>query len=206
MSNSGFSRDKFRRPEQLFQEILRKGAQGMYLERDELIPFLHRALVIGVDVVGGKLENPSAQGKVSHNVDGKKFDVPARVGPENPPNSIKARIISDGDDKFSTDDNLRVFWPFFPENISVPIKPGEHVYVVFEDSHRMHGLWVSKIPGHVGANYAQGSKFFKPANSANLANKFPDSAAVSSTEEKKFDKDEDAAETSSGNKLSSLFT
>lgn len=201
-----FDRDKFRRPELLFQEILRKGAQGAYYERDELIPFLHRALVIGVDVVGGLLENPSANGKVEHNVDGKKYDVPARTGPENPPNSIKARIITDGDDKFATDDNLRVFWPFFPENISVPIKPGEHVYVVFEDSEQMHGLWVTKIPGHNGVNYAPGKKFFKPLEANPLASKFPDSAAVSSPDEKKFDKDSDAAETTPGNKLSSLFS
>jgi len=205
MSSGGFTRDKFRRPELLFQEILRKGAQGMYQERNELIPFLHRALVIGVDVDGGKLENPTANGTVSHKVGDKKFDVPARSGPENPPNSIKARIISDGADKFSLDDDLRVFWPFFPENISVPIKPGEHVYVMFEDSEKLHGLWITKVPGHSGMNYAPGSKFFKPTETTPLASKFPDTASVKSAEKKKFDKDSDASETTSGNKLSSLF-
>lgn len=200
-----FTRDKFRRPELLFDEIMRKGAQGLYLEKGHITPFLYRALVIGVDVEGGKLENPTANGKVSHEVGDKKFDVNARVGPENPANSIKARIISDGDDKFSTDDDIRVFWPFFPENISVPIKPGEHVYVVFEDADRIHGLWVTKVPGHVGMNYSPGKKFFKSHESKPLASKFPDAAKVASTEEKKFDKDADAAETTPGNKLSSLF-
>ena len=106
-------------------------------------------------------------------------------------------------DKFATDENLRVFWPFFPESISVPIKPGEHVYVLFEDSQMDHGLWVSKIPGHAGANYAPGKDYFKPSEGG-LSKKFPDTAAVSS-DEKKFDKDTDAAETKPGNKLSSKF-
>ncbi len=175
----------------------------MFVERDEHTPFLYRALVVGVDVEGGKLENPDANGGVSHDVDGKKFDVPARSGPKNPQNSIKARILSDGLDKFSTDDNLRVFWPFFPENISVPIKPGEHVYVIFEDSQMQHGLWISKIPGHQGVNYAPGKDFYKPTEGG-LSKKFNDTASVGS-EEKKFDKDTDAAETKPGNKLSSLF-
>jgi hypothetical protein len=198
------TRDKFRRPELLFQEFLRKGAQGLFKERDEISPFLYRALVLAVDVEGGKLENPDASGGVSHNVNGKKFEVQARLGPKNPPNSIKARILTDGFDKFSTDENLRVFWPFFPENISVPVKPGEHVYVVFEDSHLQHGLWVTKVPGHNGVNYAPGKDYYKPVEEAPLANKFDDTKDVSS-EEKKFDKDTDAAETKPGNKLSSLF-
>lgn len=203
MPRSPFTRDRFRRPEILFQEFLKKGAQGMFQERDETVPFLYRALVLGVDVEGGKLENPDASGKVSHNVGGKKFEVPARTGPTNPPNSVKARIISDGFDKFSTDQNLRVFWPFFPENISVPIKPGEHVYVVFEDAYLQHGLWISKIPGHMGMNYSPGKDHFVSIDSDTLAAKFDDTRGVNG--EQKFDKDEDAAETKSGNKLSSLF-
>src|SRR3990167_1916861 len=185
----------------MLQEFLRKGAQGLFREKNEGVPFLYRAIVVAVDVEGGKLENPDGSGGVKHNVDGKKFDVDARVGPKNPPNSIKARILSDGLDKFSTDENLRVFWPFFPENISIPIKPGEHVYVTFEDSHQLHGLWITKVPGHVGMNYAPGKNFYKAVDQGQLASKFDDTQ--SSSEEKKFDKDEDAAETKPGNKLSS---
>lgn len=199
-----FNRDKFRRPEILLNDFLKKGAQGMFREKDEGVQFLYRALVIAVDVEGSKLENPDGSGELNHEVDGKKYSVPARVGPKNPPNSIKARIITDGLDKFSTDDNLRVFWPFFPENISVPVKPGEHVYVTFEDANFVHGLWITKVPGHVGMNYAPGKKFFKASDSGQLASKFEDTSGGSS-EEKKFDKDEDAAETKPGNKLSSLF-
>jgi len=203
MAQDPFNINKFRRPELIFQDILRKGAQGLFVERSELTPLLQRALVLGVDVDGGKLENPQGSGNISHEINGNTINIKARLGPENPPNSIKARIISNGQDKFSSDSTLKVFWPFFPEGISVPIKPGEHVYVLFEDTEMQHGLWISKIPGHVGSNYTPGEDFFKPADSKVLANKFDDTAAVSS-EEKKYDKNMDAAETKSGNTLSSL--
>lgn len=174
------------------------------MEKDDSFPFLYRALVVAVDVYGSKLENPDGNGTLSHEIDGKKYDVQARLGPENPPNSIKARVLTDGDDKFSTDENLRVFWPFFPQNISIPVKPGEHVYVVFEDTQQQHGLWLSKVPGHLGVNYAPGKDFYRPIEDAPLASKFDDTRNLSS-EEKRYDKDTDAAETKPGNKLSSLF-
>lgn len=174
------------------------------MERGEHSQFLYRALVIAVDVQGAKLENPDANGKVTHKIDGVgTFEVPARTGPENPPNSIKARVLSDGEDKFTGDDQLRVFWPFFPESISVPVKPGEHVYVMFEDTEQMHGLWVTKVPGHTGVNYSPGKKFYKPIDSAPLASKFPDTADASGGSQK-FDTDGDAAETKS-NRLTNLF-
>lgn len=204
MSFDGFTRTKIQRPEILFNEFIRKGAQGAFRERDENVPVIFRALVIAVDVEGGKLENPDGSGQLSHDVDGKKYDVPARIGPKNPPNSIKARLLTDGLDKFVTDDNLRVFWPFFPENVSIPVKPGEHVYVMFEDEGYLHGLWVSKVAGHVGVNYSPGKLFYKQSDSGNLSGKFDDTRSATE-DEKKYEKDEDAAETTSGNRLSSLF-
>lgn len=204
MAGDPFDREKFRRPELLFKEFLRKGAQGVFRENTDATTFLYRALVLAVDVEGGLLENPSASGKVTHDINGKQFDVAARLGPKNPQNSIKARILTDGFDKFANDDNLRVFWPFFPENISLPIKPGEHVYVIFEDSQQQHGLWISKIPGHEGVNYAPGASFYTPTQQAPLANMFVDTRSAG-TQDKKFDKDSDAAETKPGNRLSSLF-
>lgn len=205
MASDGFTRDKFRRPEILFQEILRKGAQGAYKEQDENSRFLFRALVLAVDVQGGQLENPDASGGVSHNIDGKKFEVAARLGPLNPPNSVKARVLTDGQDKFLPDERLRVFWPFFPESISVPVKPGEHVYVLFEDTRMQHGLWVAKVPGHSGVNYSPGREHYQPVDPAPLANKFSDAKPAAAGQQKRFDKDEDAAEARQGNKLSSLF-
>jgi hypothetical protein len=42
--------------------------------------------------------------------------------------------------------DLPVFWPFFPYDL-MPIKEGEHAYVVFEDNNnRTHGLWLTRAP------------------------------------------------------------
>lgn len=198
MSREPFYREKFRRPEIFLRDIMQKGAQGKYIERDENVQIMYRAVVVAVDVEGGKLENPDASGTVTHVVDGKEFEVAAQTGPKNPQNSIKARIISDGFDQFIHDDNLRVFWPFFPEHISTPIKPGEHVYVLFEDDSFQHGIWISRIPGHEGVNYVRGQDTFKKNES--LASKFGDVGNDSP-----MDNDEAAGESRPAGKLASLF-
>lgn len=199
------TRDSFRRPETIFKDLLRRDARGLLQSVDDTPQLFFRALVVAVDVEGGLLENPGAQGSLSHNFDGQKFDVAARFGPKNPPNSVKARILSDGLDKFSTDENLRVFWPIFPDNASDPVKPGEHVYVLFEDSSQRHGLWFSKVSGHDGVNYAPGQSFYKEQENHPLASNFDDLKGLSSSHDKKFDKNDDAAETKPGNRLTGLF-
>jgi hypothetical protein len=85
--------------------------------------FLYRASVVKIDQAGGALE----------------------AIPPNPRNSISARVITNGRDKDATDDELSVFWPMFPHDI-MPIKQGEHVYVIFEDVNKTHGLWLCRIP------------------------------------------------------------
>lgn len=193
--------ERFLRPEQILADIIEKGAKGLYLERGNSVPFLHRAIVVAVDVEGGKLENPQGTGTISHELSGKKFEVSANIGPLNPQNSVKARIITAGKDQFTHDDRLRVFWPFFPEHMSVPIKPGEYVYVLFEDENETHGLWVNKVPGHEGVNYARGRDFFiNPANSS-LANRFPDTSSSESSE----DKDVLAAQCEPDGRLTKLY-
>jgi hypothetical protein len=204
VSKSQFTQDKFRRPEQFLSELLKKGAQGVFRESDEYTQFLFRAIVVAVDVNGGKIENPSGSGTLTHVMNSKSYDVKANVGPVNPKNSIKARIITDGFDQFVNDDRIRVFWPFFPEHISLPIKPGEHVYIIFEDQNYEHGLWVSKIPGHGNFNYYKGSDSFLP-NDDSLSSKFPDTAGANDGSDDKLNKDEDAAETKPDNNLSKLF-
>lgn len=198
MSDNSFSKDKFRRPEVFLGELLRKGAQGSFLERDENVPFLFRAVVAAVDVEGGKLENPDGAGSVKHTLDGNDFDVPANVGPSNPKNSLKARVISDGFDQFFHDDHLRVFWPFFPEHVALPVKPGEHVYVMFEDQDFQHGLWVSKVAGHEDVNYFRGQDSYKKQTS--LSSKFGDSP-----EESSLNTDADAGEAKPDGRLAKLF-
>ncbi|MFA5750416.1 MAG: hypothetical protein WC895_04295 [Candidatus Shapirobacteria bacterium] len=205
MSKNQFSQDKFRRPEQFLSELLKKSAQGVFRESDEYTPFLFRALVVAVDVNGGKLENPSGSGTLTHVLKGKSFDVKSNVGPNNPKNSIKARIITDGFDQFVNDDRMRVFWPFFPEHMSLPIKPGEYVYIVFEDQNYEHGLWISKIPGHENVNYYKGSDSFLPNGGDSLTSKFSDTASSDDGSDDKLNKDEDAAETKPEDNLSKLF-
>jgi len=169
--------DLYRRPDSFLAELLQKYIRGEIVERSEGMPVLFRALVVAVDIVGGKLENPApaSNDKVKHVLpNGQSFEAKAQVGPVNPKNSIKARVLSGGRDQFLADQNLKVFWPFFPEHISVPVKPGEHVYVMFEDSNLTHGLWIGKMPGHEGFNYTLGESTYKTDDSDTLASKFGD--------------------------------
>lgn len=206
MPKDQFFKDKFRRPELFLSELLRKSAQGRFHEVDENVPFLYRAAVIAVDVEGGKLQNPGGSGKVTHTFNGKSIDVPAIDGPENPKNSIKGRIMTEGFDQFFSDDDLRVFWPFFPEHNGLPIKPGEHVYVLFEDADFQHGLWISKVPGHEGANFVRGEKQFEKASAGSKTEMFPDSAGTKKDDTDQLNTDQGAGEGQTGDdRLKKLF-
>jgi hypothetical protein len=196
------TQDKLRRPHLLFNEILRKGAQGLYSEIDENPKIFLRALVLAVDVEGGKLENPDGKGSVSHEINGKNVEFDARVGPKNPPGSVKARIITDGFDKFSDDAETKIFWPFFPESLSISIKPGEHTYVIFEDVSMQHGLWICKVSGHEGVNYARGKEFYKEQHDSSIFEKFDDTKGST---EKKYTEDQDSSENKQKGKLLSNF-
>lgn len=201
--SSQFDRDKFRRPELFLSELLRKGAQGSFSERDENSRVFFRALVVAVDVVGGRLENPGGDGKLTHVINGKSVDVPATVGPLNPMNSVKARVLTDGGDQFTTDNRLRVFWPFFPEHVSIPIKPGEHVYVLFEDEDFQHGLWFSKVSGHHGVNRKTGQSTYTKAEQG-LSGLFPETRSPSPDPD--LNTDADAGEVlASDNRLAKLM-
>jgi hypothetical protein len=90
---------------------------------------IHRAIVVRIDPVGGELPTP---------------DKPE--DPPNPPNSFLGRIISDSmDGGIEDEDELPIFWPVFPHDV-MPIKEGEHAYVIFEDELGEHGVWLSRIP------------------------------------------------------------
>jgi hypothetical protein len=198
--------DKFRYPDQFLADLLRKGARDEIGHRSENPTIFHRALVIAVDVIGGKLQNPGASGKLVQKVAGKDIEVAAIAGPPNPMNSIKARIISDGFDQFINDDDLRIFYPFLPDHISVPVKPGEHVFVTFEDAAYQNGLWLWKVPGHQGINIVPGEKTFLKANNSKLSNLFPETSSASSPDED-LATDEAAGESGiKSGRLTSLFT
>lgn len=197
-------RDKFRRPSLFLTELIRKSSQGQLVERGDYPTFLYRAVVVAVDVKGGQLENLGGSGQVAHTIDGKSFQVQAIVGPDNPKNSVKARIISNGFDQFTHDDNLRIFWPFFPESDGVPVKPGEHVYVVFEDENFEHGLWITKMPGHENVNYYRGEKSYNASNAGSLATLYPQGQGAGSSQNQ-LNTDDSATESRPDGQLASLF-
>lgn len=76
-------------------------------------------------------------------------ELPTPEAPENPlcpRGSILARVITDSRDSFITnEEDLTIFWPMFPYDM-MPIKEGEHVYIIFEDEKREHGLWLTRCP------------------------------------------------------------
>lgn len=149
-------RNKLLRPELFLSELIKKYAQDGFVKSDEYPEFLRRAVVVAIDVEGGHLQNPSGTGSVTHVVSGKRIEVTALKGPHNPPNSIKARVISESEDQFSDDAGLAVFWPLLPEHLLPPLKINEHCYVTSEDAQGEHGLWIGKVSGHDNVNFYDG--------------------------------------------------
>lgn len=154
--------DWYRRPEMILSDLLGREARGERPERH-----YRRASVLAVDLEGGLLQNPAGSGDIT-SVDrtGKRRAYKALSGPANPRGAIKARVLTDGLDRLLEDSDLRIFWPMFPtDQVGIPVSPGEHVYVMFEDEHLTHGLWVARVAGHDSANSFQGSdSYTEPSN------------------------------------------
>jgi hypothetical protein len=149
--------ERFRRPEVIFADLLKGYAQGELASGRSL----HRAVVLAVDPDGGALQSrsPGQTSVPGVSLDGSSRSYQSVVGPTNPRNSVKAMLIGDGVDAFRSEDEARVFWPMFPpDQMTFPVAPGEHVYVIFEDSFHEHGLWISRIPGHDDPNFMPGSQ------------------------------------------------
>lgn len=146
--------DWYRRPEMILSEILQREARG----DDRADRHYRRAVVIAVDPNGGQLQNPDGVGQMAVvKRDGQRVVYPALPGVENPRGSIKARVLTDGLDRLVDDRDLRVYWPMFPyDQVGIPVSPGEHVYVVFEDEGLSHGLWVARVSGQDSANSFSG--------------------------------------------------
>lgn len=138
-------------------DLVRDAARGDGPDRT-----VRRALVLAIDLDGGKLQNPDGSGSVRSSWPGQReLVIPALVGPPNPRGAIKARVLTDGLDRLRSDADVRVFWPMFsPDNISIPISPGEHVYVMFEGSGMENGFWLSRVPGHEGAGAFIGNRSY----------------------------------------------
>ncbi len=148
--------DWYRRPEKIFAELIDKAARG---EKDRTH---YRAVVLAVDLDGGKLQNPDGSGDVVvKRRDGSIRSFKSTIGPLNPRGAIKARVLTDGLDSLLEDNDLRVFWPMFSHDLSgVPVNPGEHVYVMFEDVGMAHGIWISRVAGQESANSADGTESY----------------------------------------------
>lgn len=151
--------EKYRNPGLFLNELLRREALG----ENQSQRFLYRAVVLAVDVNGGQLQNESGAGTISSLASsGLRRQFKATVGPKNPRGSVKARVITNGLDRLMDDDETRVFWPLFPyDQISIPVSPGEHVYVLFEGNGTSHGLWIARVAGHESANSFQGKDSYK---------------------------------------------
>lgn len=110
--------------------------------------FLYKAVVIKIDQIGGQLEK----------------------NPKNPKNSIQARIISDSSHSILDNDDLPIFWPLFPFDV-LPIKEGEHVYIIWENEKKDHGLWITRIPEPLevdGKNLTKGIEKYKLNQISNI--------------------------------------
>ena len=139
-------------PERILGNLLKDYAEGR-LDGHRVI---YRASVVQIDNVGGQLE----------------------TDPPNPRGSIKARIITDAYDAYTSIEDLGVFWPLFPFDL-LPVKESEHVYVIFEDPNKKdHGLWITRIPEPNNVdnpNLTPGLRKFEQ-NSANEMGSSPEKA------------------------------
>lgn len=164
MRNRGV--DWYRRPELVLADMIRGHARS-----DDRVRHYRRAVVVAIDLEGARLQNKSGSGELSVKTrDGKVMKYPALAGPENPRGSVKARILTDGLDRLVADDDLRIFWPMFPQDqLSIPISPGEHVYVIFEDEGMSHGLWISRVSGQESANSFMGVDSYNAPSSPGSA-------------------------------------
>ncbi len=115
-------------PQRVFYRLFKEYSEGSLGFRQHYF----RARVEAVDTEGGQLE----------------------ASPPNPPNSIRARVYTNGLDATTPSAALSIFYPMLPGNVSTPPAPGEHVYVIFEDENMSSGLWLAAIASYSNLNYS----------------------------------------------------
>lgn len=91
-----------------------------------------------------------------------------------PRDSVIARIVSNAKDR--RDSKAIVCYPFFPQHLALPIKPGEQVWVMFEkpDESIRQGFWMCRItePGHVDdVNFTHADRKYSKATTQTTAEK-----------------------------------
>lgn len=149
--------DWYRRPETILADLLREHARGKPADRT-----VRRALVLAIDHEGGVLQNPDGAGEYESVWPGQKSQkLKAIVGPANPRGAIKARILTDGHDRLRDDSDTRVYWPMFPpDQMGIPVVPGEHVFIMFEGEGLDNGFWLTRVPGHESAGAFIGNRSY----------------------------------------------
>ena len=123
-------------------------------------PFLYRAVV--VEVYHDPFTLTEEQVKELE----KKVANPELVSTM-PPNSILARIVSNSQDL--RDSTPYIFYPFFSSHLQLPVKPGEQVFVIFEDLYLgfAAGYWLTRIISSrwvEDPNYTHYDRIFDPTN------------------------------------------
>jgi hypothetical protein len=151
----------------ILAELIKRTAR----EDDKNVRTYHKAVVLAVDLEGGKLQNANGEGSMRVvGRDGSERSFKALVGASNPRGSVKARVLTEGLDRLLTDQETRVFWPMFPQDLSgTPATPGEHVYIMFDGETMDHGLWVSRVSGHESAGSADGTLTYTEPSSPQSA-------------------------------------
>lgn len=102
-------------------------------------PLLSRAVVFDVIINPQTLTNQEKE-QIKDNVTNREFV------DEMPPNSIIAKIISDGVSSLNSLPSL--FYPIFQSHFALPLVPGEQVFVIFEDvvgSGVSLGRWFTRV-------------------------------------------------------------
>lgn len=128
------------------------------IRRQGQFPILRRAVVIDV------FNDPSL---ITDNKRNEYIDIlsnPEYVGVI-PKNAIIGQMISGGDGIGTQ--TYKIFFPILPPHISVPLKPGEEVFVLFEDPFldTNFGFYIGRIPEGIGVddiNYTHGERRYDP--------------------------------------------
>jgi hypothetical protein len=102
-------------------------------------PTLSRAVVVDV-IINPETLTQEERNQIKDSISNREFV------DEMPPNSIIAKIISDGISELNSLPSL--FYPFFQSHFSLPVIPGEHVFIIFEDivgSGISLGRWFTRV-------------------------------------------------------------
>ena len=109
-------------------------------------------------VVTAVYVGPASLGEIAAQLSAARIDyVPERL----PQNSVVVRRISGGLDKVA--DSYALCYPFFSSHISMPVKPAETVWIIFDRAQKNIGYWLSRVHGDETAedvNYSHYDRTF----------------------------------------------